>query len=74
MDWWILGALVALNIFQLIFWGFQVQRLVNKLMSRSYAEYDLVKRGPAPAQEFKQDPESADEHDVLKELNGMIGG
>jgi hypothetical protein len=31
--------LLLLNVFQLVFWSRQVQKLVDKLMSRSYFEY-----------------------------------
>ncbi len=33
---------LALNIGQFIFWSYQNQKLVNKLMSRSYFEYNQV--------------------------------
>lgn len=40
--------LLALNVFQFIFWSFQNQKLVNKLMSRSYFEYEQVAAPPKP--------------------------
>ncbi len=38
------SALLALNVFQLIFWGYMVQRLVDKLMSRNYHEYQVANK------------------------------
>lgn len=40
---WIAIGLALLNVFQLLFWGFQVQRLVDKLMSRNYYDYQVAK-------------------------------
>src|ERR1700743_917258 len=36
---WLSLGLLILNVFQILFWGRQVQVLVDKLMSRNYAEY-----------------------------------
>ncbi len=36
-------ALSIMNVFQLVFWGLMVQRLVDKLMSRNYHEYQVAK-------------------------------
>jgi biopolymer transport protein ExbB/TolQ len=36
------GVLVALLLFQQLFWARQVQKLIDKLMSKSFAEYKLV--------------------------------
>lgn len=32
-------VLLSLNVFQFIFWSRQTHRLIDKLMSRNYAEY-----------------------------------
>jgi hypothetical protein len=50
-------------------------RLVNKLMSRNYGEYDLIKNGPAPLQEnigVREYEEALEEKEILRELNGLI--
>jgi hypothetical protein len=65
----------ALNIYQFFFWSGQVHRLVNKLMSRNYQEYDFVKSGPPPKEEPVVDLESeAEEVAILNELNSFVGG
>lgn len=38
--------LAILNVFQFIFWSYQVQKLINKMMSKSYYEYEQVKSPP----------------------------
>ncbi len=44
----IILALLALNVFQLVFWSFQVQKMTNKIMSRSYFDYEMVKTPEKP--------------------------
>lgn len=41
-------VLFLLNIAQFIFWSSQNQKLVNKLMSRNYHEYEQVNKPPEP--------------------------
>lgn len=70
----ILGACLllslAVNVFQFIFWSRQVQKLVDKVMSRNYAEYDQISR---PKRENKlQQPPEIGEDEVLSELNSML--
>jgi hypothetical protein len=43
-------AITALSLVLLLtnaFWAWQLHRLVNKLMSRNYAEYQMVAQPPA---------------------------
>lgn len=70
MDY-VLWGLLGLNIFQSVYWSRQVQKLVDKLMSRNYAEYVQVTKPILPT--VRLDDASVDEADVLDELNGMIG-
>lgn len=37
-------CLAGLNVFQLVYWSRQVQKLVDKLMSRDYHTYELSKQ------------------------------
>lgn len=37
-------ALVGLNVFQLVYWSRQVQKLVDKVMSRDYHTYQISKQ------------------------------
>ena len=66
-------GLLFLNLVQLIFWSIQNQRLVNKLMSRNYAEYEQAQKPLEPRVVVKEFEEAAEEQDILRELNGMIG-
>jgi len=68
-------CLIGLNIYQGWFFSNQIQTLVDKVMSRDFAEYNLIKEGPQEKilkshDEYEEDIE---ERDILKELNGMIG-
>lgn len=73
---WISLILVALNVFQFWHWSKQVQCLVDKVMSKNYAEYAQIKEqgntDPSPQVRL---PDSSDEeqNQILKELNGMFG-
>lgn len=68
---WLLVSLLLLNVFQAVYWSRQVQKLIDKLMSRNYAEYVSLTNPPLPTVKVKSDLE-VDERDVLAELNGMI--
>lgn len=69
----LISFLILLNLFQFIFWSYQVQKMINKLMSKNYAEYDLVKSGPPPVEIKPENPFSAhEEQAILDELNGLI--
>lgn len=72
MSDYILLALGALNVFQMVYWSRQVQKLVDKLMSRNYAEYVQVNKPPLPTVKVTDDI-AVEERDVLNELNGMFG-
>ena len=64
-------ALLALNVFQIVYWSRQVQKLVDKLMSRNYAEYVQVSKPPLPTVKVTED-DAVDEREILNELNGMF--
>lgn len=68
----LIEALCALNVFQFCFWGYQVHVLVNKAMSRDFAEYKFVKNGPALEQAPKDDADDFEEMSILNELNGLL--
>lgn len=73
MSSWIILILILLNALQMLFWGYQCQRLINKVMSRNYAEYDLIVNGPREAPPKKEDPISQqEEQEILDELNGLF--
>ncbi len=64
-------ALVALLVVQQAYWSWQTHKLIDKLMSRNYAEYVTSKR-PLPLKPVQTEPEISDE-EILKELNGSVG-
>ena len=73
-----LGILVVWNIVQFIFWSKQVHRLIDKVMSRNYAEFVQAERTRGPSlvkKELGKLPESeqVEEEKVLQELNGLFG-
>lgn len=44
---------MGLNVFQLVFWSYVVHRLVDKVMSGSYYNYEQAKAlNQAPVKEF----------------------
>lgn len=66
--------LAALNLFQFIFWSRQVHGLIDKLMSRNYAEY-VASKAYKPSQKSSPTASSDVPDDmVLNELNGLLGG
>ncbi len=70
MDEFVIASLVGLNLVQFVFWMWQVQKLLNKLMSRNY--YDYVETSQLKP-DVKAGPEFVDpEHDALTELNRLI--
>lgn len=70
---WLIALLSILNLVQFFFWSAQVHRLVNKLMSKDFAEYNAVVNGPQPPSVRPVDLEAvAEEEDILKELNAMV--
>lgn len=68
-------GLLGLNVFQLVFWSRQTGRLIDKLMSRNYAEYKQVEHlAPSPNSQIQQALSPRGDDPVLSELNGMLGG
>jgi hypothetical protein len=73
----IIVALLGLNVFQLIYWSRQVHKLIDKLMSRNYADYQAWANKPEVALPAPQVPlqfsvENDDED--LQRLNGIMAG
>jgi hypothetical protein len=67
-------ALALANLIQFVFWAFVANKLVNKVMSRDFAEYSLIKKGPKKKDEVKDDLAARDEElEVLNEVNAMFG-
>jgi hypothetical protein len=53
----VIYLLLALNVLQLLFWSFQVQKLVDKLMCKHLPEYKSAQR-PTKTPELKiEEPE-----------------
>lgn len=71
-------GLIALNAFQLWIWWREIHRLIDKVMSRNYAEYVTSQKFSRPdlpqGPEFlaQENSDQNEEQDLLRELNGMI--
>ena len=64
-------GLVILNVLQFVFWTWQINKLVDKLMSRNYAEYVSVTKPVETSMSSVQLPVK-DDDDVLQDLNRML--
>jgi len=64
-------GLVILNVLQFVFWTWQINKLVDKLMSRNYAEYASVTKPVETSMSSVQLPVK-DDDDVLQDLNRML--
>lgn len=67
-------SLVALNIFQLVHWSRTTQRLIDKLMSKNYAEYVQSEnlKASLPMPKLTDSLSREEENDLLREINGML--
>ncbi len=69
----VIYALIGLNLVQLVFWAICVHKLIDKIMSRNYAEYVQSKPvRPVAKSSNEVDSNQAEEEEVLRELNGML--
>lgn len=68
----IIIGLLALNVFQMFFWGYQCQRLINKIMSRNYAEYNQIVNPPKAVEKIGPDVDDQINQEILNELNGLF--
>ncbi len=77
MHEYVIAVLAVMNVAQLIFWAIYTHKLINKLMSKNFAEYDLVTKGPkSPEKEvlsFSEYQDDLEEKEILAELNGQLG-
>ena len=67
-------SLIGLNVVQFFFWSWNTNRLIDKLMSRNYADY--VQSKLLTSQTTKQAGPSIpklEDDDVLAELNKQFG-
>ncbi len=58
-EWFIIGILVALLVFQQGFWSFHMNKLMNKFMSRNYQDYIQGERLRKPTNVSKTTRNSA---------------
>lgn len=69
----IIILLSGFNIVQFIFWSLHTHKLVNKIMSRNFAEYNqIVYPEPLQPREIIDFSSAKEEEDILNELNGML--
>ena len=66
-------VLLALNVFQLVWWSWQTHKLIDKLMSRSYFEYKEAKKPVVPAIKLAEEPVETEDLRVMDDyLNQMM--
>ncbi len=65
----IIILMTGLNIFQVVYWSRQVQKLVDKLMSRNYAEYNQSQIVPTPRLEVKLPPDDSEDLNALNSFH-----
>ena len=70
-------ASMLLNVFQHIYWSGQVQKLIDKLMSRNYADYSYTKAQaealPLPSMSKLENNEPDSELETLNQvMTGLI--
>lgn len=65
-------GLVAFNVFQFIFWSWQNQTLVNKLMCRDLAEYNYITNKPEKSEPSAAINDEYEQQQILAELNGIL--
>ena len=66
----IIMLLLGLNLFQYFFWTWQVHKLVDKLMSRNFAEYVQVTK---PVEQDVSKVQLPEDDEVLETLNRTFG-
>lgn len=64
--------LVALLVYQQWFWSRQNQTLIDKLMSRNYAEYVQATKAPEPANRVNLSAEPTEDLNVLNGFGSPI--
>lgn len=71
-----IAVLAILNVFQLIYWSRQTQKLIDKLMSRNYAEYEQAKlqKHVLPRVDDTESDSEVFMDDDLKTLNNTMAG
>lgn len=68
----LIEILALANVVQLFFWGYHVHVLLNKAMSKSFAEYNLIKKGPPKVTTVNLVEDESEEASILSELNGIF--
>lgn len=69
----IVGVMLGVFFMQQLFWMHNFQKLVNKLMSRDYAEYQASKRLSEPEQPKFKVPDMSHVPEDLRVLQGIVG-
>lgn len=72
----VIAGLTLMNVFQLFYWSRQVHVLIDKVMSKNYAEYVQSKSllTPSPGQgDFPHEVRLPADDEVLNEVNKLFG-
>lgn len=75
LEWGIVLILVMINAIQTVYWSRMTHKLIDKLMSRNYAEYVQLEKlkSPVPNMRVEVPPEVESDED-LDQLNRTFGG
>jgi hypothetical protein len=69
VSFYLILVLLALNVFQIIFWSRTTHKLIDKLMSRSYFEYKEADKKKLPVIKVAEDPI---EHEDLRVMDDYL--
>lgn len=72
LEYALIVVLLGLVVFQNVHFSRIHKNLIDRLMSRNYAEYVSVTKPPHPTVKLP-DFDSVEEKEVLSQLNGMLG-
>lgn len=64
-------GLALIILIQHLFWTYQTHKLLDKLMCKNFAEYNMIKKQAKTEKPKEIDP--TEEKEILKEINGMLG-
>lgn len=64
---------IGIIVYQQVYFGYQVNKLVDKIMSRSFMEYKAAKQMPVKKKETLEFRDTESENQDLRILNSLIG-
>lgn len=68
IDWGVMGLILAYCAIRELFFMMTVNKLVNKLMSRNYHEYESAQTAYLPVEKKEKEPENLENISHLSEI------